>query len=188
MDKQNEIYVGRNQSTILLCFIGCIALFASTFWLVLSAAPAREVQSTSFLKWEQLWLGAFLIVLSFFAVWYLVKLFDRSPALKICPLGFDDRSTAICFGFIPWSAVKGIRVRRVRLQRYLMVSVQHPEVYRNRLHPVLRVFAWLNQMVYSSTIAIPEWFLDIEFDELKNEFETRFGQEDGARIKLPASE
>jgi hypothetical protein len=87
--------------------------------------------------------------------------------------GFEDRSSVLGAGFVPWSDVEALRIEEAHGQRFLIVLVRGPDTYAARGNRFQRLLKASNLRTYGSPIAIAPNLLRIEFDELVSLFRTR---------------
>lgn len=107
-------------------------------------------------------------------VFFILKTFSQRPLLVISSDGIVDNASGIRIGFIPWSEVEDIRIIGVAKQRFLSITVVHPERFRQR-SVLRRIFIGINERFGWGTANIPESIMPIPLETLKSEIDARSG-------------
>lgn len=98
-------------------------------------------------------------------------LLDRRPGLILRADGFEDRSSGVAVGFVPWSDVREIAVMTITGQRFIAIRVVNPEVYATRGTAMQRMAHRANTRMCGTPIAISANTLRISLDELLQLFQ-----------------
>ncbi|MGA9334703.1 MAG: STM3941 family protein [Rudaea sp.] len=126
------------------------------------------------------------------ALFGVFKCFDHKPGLVLNAAGFTDNASGVAAGFVPWTQVKAVLERDVKLSndynpsislkhgftyrtrriRFLIVQVHHPERYIDRGNVFKRVLNRINANMVGSPICITSSVLKIDFDELLTVFKS----------------
>jgi hypothetical protein len=93
-------------------------------------------------------------------------LLDRSPGFVLRADGFEDRSSGVAVGFVPWRDVREIAVMSITGQRFITVRVNNPEVYAARGSAIQRLARRANARMCGTPITISTNTLRVSFDEL----------------------
>lgn len=103
------------------------------------------------------------------------SLLDSTPGLVLREDGFEDRSSGVAVGFVPWSEVRELAVMSIAGQRFLAVRVHEPAKYAARGNWWQRAAHRSNTVRCGTPIAISSNALRISFDALVRLFEVRAG-------------
>lgn len=110
----------------------------------------------------------------------IYRLQDADPALVISPRGLNFRPTVFAeTARIPWSAIRGVRLRRHKHQRWVAVAVDGVDRYvaqaglRARLHNLFRNRAQAPEVLFSTPMAPAAW---ARLEQLLKEYLARYGQ------------
>lgn len=106
--------------------------------------------------------GGLMVVIS------IIKIFDKSPGLILNPKGFDDNSTLLSCGFVPWSEVENLQKQEFRHQINISVTVKNPEKYANQGNILQKLAKRANLRLSGTPIHISPNYLKIESDRLFN--------------------
>lgn len=90
------------------------------------------------------------------AVSATIKLFGRKEGVVIDHLGITDNSSGVSAGFVPWSDIKRLRIRK----GWLVVELVDPGKYLDRGWLPRRLVNRLNQRFHGSPIVISDQVLE----------------------------
>ncbi|MFN0252957.1 MAG: STM3941 family protein [Kofleriaceae bacterium] len=109
--------------------------------------------------------------------------FDRRPGFVLREDGFEDYSSGVAVGFVPWGDIREIAVLRISGQRFIAVRVNNPEVYARRGTAIQRMAHRANMKLCGTPVTISSNTLRISFDELVRLLEEGVGRvlEEGVR-------
>jgi hypothetical protein len=93
-------------------------------------------------------------------------LIDSRPGLVVRAEGFEDYSSGIAVGFVPWSDIREISVLSITGQRFIAVRVTNPEEYMKRGSAMQRMAHRGNMKLCGTPITISANTLRISLDEL----------------------
>lgn len=130
----------------------------------------------------------------------LRALFDPRPGLVVRGDGFEDRSSPVAVGFVPWREVTAIEIYKLSVrgasERVLVVKVRDPAPYAARGGALARMARRENLRMVGSPITLSSKSLRISLDELARIFEQRWHQaaaseapppgERGGQVALPS--
>ncbi len=115
-----------------------------------------------------------LLSIAFFGatLGYGVRLLVRGgPGLVLDENGFDDRSSGVAVGFVPWSDVRELAVLSISGQTFLAVRVHDPRAYAARGGRLARAAHRANIRMCGTPITISANQLAVSFDDLVRMFE-----------------
>ncbi len=105
----------------------------------------------------------------------LRALFDPRPGLVIRKDGFEDRSSPVAVGFVPWNEVTAIEIYKISVrgasERVLVVKVREPAPYAARGGALARLARRENLRMVGSPITLNSKSLRCSLDELARIFE-----------------
>lgn len=83
------------------------------------------------------------------------KLVDNRPGLIIHRQGIVDNSSGVSAGLIPWGDIEDIEISQVMNQKFIMIIVNNPEFYLNKVNnPLKKNAIKMNYLSYGSPISI----------------------------------
>ena len=88
------------------------------------------------------------------------------PGLIVDDAGFDDRSSLVSVGRVPWDDVRSMTERNVSGSSFVVVEVSDPEIYLARLSLLPRWTARVNGRMVGSPITISSVGLKTRFSRL----------------------
>ena len=136
--------------------------------LVLLTIGAIGFVLAALLLWETAKLVAVLSI-GFFGmcgIYGLIKLFDTKPGLIIGERGIFDNSSAIGGGLINWEDIEGFEIEQVNRAQFLLVFVNNPDIYLDRVNFFKRLWMNMNKKIYGTPLCISATSLKCNFDEL----------------------
>lgn len=108
----------------------------------------------------------------------LRALFDPRPGLVVRGDGFEDRSSPVAVGFVPWREVTAIEIYKISVrgasERVLVVKVRDPAPYAARGGALARMARRENLRMVGSPITLSSKSLRTSLDELARVFEQRW--------------
>jgi len=147
-------------ASLAFVLLGCLILLAPAF-----VRNASTVDLIIVVSGGVLCIGFF----GFGSVFFLKKLGDPTPALVISEYGIVDNSSAISFGFVPWSDVKEISEVSSVGQRFVNVVLKDPRLFIDRLPGGWKKgLVKMNYRFFKTVISISPNALKYDFDQLKN--------------------
>lgn len=152
--------IERSRVKAMVLTLGALAFVVTGVWMVTIDDRYRGLPTPVIGGASILFFGACL-------VYGVRKLFDKTPALIVRGDGFDDRSSAVAVGFVPWSDVREIAVMRVSGQRFIAVRVHDTQKYVDRGTSFQRMARRANTGLCGTPVTISASALRISFDELK---------------------
>jgi hypothetical protein len=107
----------------------------------------------------------------------LIRLSMRAgPGLVVDEAGFDDRSSLLSVGRVPWDDVRSVAEANVSTTSFVVVEVGDPEIYLARLGPLPRWTARVNGRMVGSPITISSVGLKTRFSKLATLIQQGFAE------------
>lgn len=151
--------IPRNRAKGIAIMLGALSFVALGAWMVAMNETHRGIPTPV--------IGVAGIVFFGAAFVYGVRtLRDRRPGFVVGPDGFEDRSSAVAVGFVPWTDVRELAVMRLSGQRFIAVRVANPATYVERGSAWQRVARKANIRLCGTPITISTNTLRISTDEL----------------------
>lgn len=100
-------------------------------------------------------------------VYGLRKLFDKSVGLTIDDYGITDNSNASSVGLIDWSDILDIKTEQVMSTRFLLIFVDKPDKYLERVDGFKRKLMKANMKMYGTPLSITSNTLRYDFRDLE---------------------
>ncbi len=97
----------------------------------------------------------------------LRKLFDKSVGLTIDDYGITDNSNASSVGLIDWSDILEIKTEQVMSTRFLLIFVDNPDKYLERVNGFKRKLMKGNMKMYGTPLSITSNTLRYDFSDLE---------------------
>lgn len=159
-----QLAIARSRrKTLALAVLSCLFVTAGA-WMVAEGATYLGLPTSV--------IGVAAIVCFGVALVFAVaRLFDRRPGLVLSAAGFDDRSSGVAVGFVPWRDVRRLAVMSTMGTSYLAVFVEGAETYAKRGNLLQRVARRANLGSSGTPITITSGLLAISFDEMVRQFE-----------------
>ena len=149
------VVVERSRGKILLAFLGSVG------FVVLSLAILTVGSASSLVVGV---LGA--LTFGAFAVGWLLILFRGGPGLVLDDDGFEDHSSGVAVGRVPWTDVTSVDRWGAFGSAFVVVRVRDPAVYLARLSWLARPAAWANWRMVGSPVTLGSVGLRTGFDHL----------------------
>jgi hypothetical protein len=163
MDKL-EIQISKTKISFLL--IG--ALIFVILGVLFSLTPDKFT-TTIFRNPQIIRIVGIVAVLFFGAagIYGLRKIFDKSVGLTIDDYGITDNSNASSVGLIDWSDILDIKTEQVMSTRFLLIFVDNPDKYLERVNGFKRKLMQGNMKMYGTPLSITSNTLRYDFDDLQ---------------------
>ena len=100
-------------------------------------------------------------------IYGLRKLFDKSVGLIIDNFGITDNSNASSVGLIDWSDILDIKTEQVKSTRFLLIFVDNPDKYLERVNGFKRKLMKANMKMYGTPLSITSNTLRYDFSDLE---------------------
>lgn len=100
-------------------------------------------------------------------IYGLRKLFDKSVGLIIDNFGITDNSNASSVGLIDWSDILDIKTEQVMSTRFLLIFVDNPDKYLERVNGFKRKLMKANMKMYGTPLSITSNTLRYDFSDLE---------------------
>ena len=164
-DKQIEIPLSKKK--MMLTFLGACVFVILGILFVLNP----EKYTSIIIRNHNIILVSGISSILFFglvAISIFRKLSDKNAGLIINSEGINDNSSGVSAGFIPWSDIEEIKISQVVNQKFLMLIVNNPEDYLNKIkNPLKRNAMKMNLKSYGSPISISSNALQTNFEDLE---------------------
>lgn len=150
---------------IKLLIFALLFVIAGIFILNIEPNSRRSLMNIAFMRYSiaiaAIAMGAIAII------YFIAKMFDKSPGLIIDSKGITDNASGVSAGFIPWEDIRHIYTTQVMSEKFVMVGVSNPEIYINRQRKFLKRKAMnFNYKSYGSPISITSNGLKTSHDQL----------------------
>ena len=151
-----DTVIARSRSKAGWALVGCAAFVAVSVALIASGHPVGVPVGV---------LGA--VTFGAFGVLWAALGLRSGPGLLVDDHGFDDRSSAVAVGRVPWSDVVSVGAVEVAGVPTIVVRVHDPEAYvgRVRLVPLRTSFfaptSWVSKPVRRLRTVRPDFFVTL---------------------------
>lgn len=150
-----NVVVERSRKKMMWAILGCLALVLASAVIATQGPPLAIVIGV---------VG--LVTFLGFGVTWVVLSRRKGPGLVVDDEGFDDRSSAVAVGRVPWSDVRGLSEWTASGSSSVVVHVADPDVYLVRLPWLARRLARVNVAMAGSPVTIASTGLDIDHERL----------------------
>ena len=137
------VVIARSRTKAAWATVGCAAFVAGSVALVATGSPIAVVTGA---------VGA--LTFSAFGVIWAALGFRRGPGVLVDEHGFDDRSSALAVGRVPWGDVVSVRSVVVEGVAIVVVGVREPEAYVARVPRWGRAAARANTVLVGSPVTL----------------------------------
>lgn len=165
-EQQEQIEIPLSRKKMVLSLLGAIMFVVIGFWFIIY----RDQIDTPILGDPILIsiIGVISILLfGLISILLFRKLFDKEAGLIINQQGIVDNSSGVSAGVILWSNIKEIKVTQVMSQKFIMIIIDNPQEYIDKVSNSLRRRnIEINYKSYGSPINISSNALKIGFDDL----------------------
>jgi len=162
----NKIEIPISKTKISFLLIG--ALIFVILGVLFSLTPDKF--TTTIFRNPQIIRIVGIVAVLFFGtagVYGLRKLFDKSVGLTIDDYGITDNSNASSVGLIDWSDILDIKTEQVMSTRFLLIFVDNPDKYLERVNGFKRKLMKANMKMYGTPLSITSNTLRYDFSELE---------------------
>lgn len=153
------VAIARSRVKLVMLTLGSLGFVALGVWMVTVADTHRGIPTPVIGIASIVFFGAC-------AVFGIRSLLDRTPGMVLRADGFEDRSSGVAVGFVPWSDVRELAMFRMRGQRFIAVHVVNPAVYEARGSALQRAAHRATTRMCGTPITISTNALRISCDEL----------------------
>ena len=143
--------------------------------MVVASALAARIGDDPFIRGVG-WFGVLFFGLA--AVKAFRDVFSTDVAYVIDERGIDDRQSGM--GLIPWTAITKVEVLSVRGTRFVLLSLDRPDAYLERVSPMKRRAAAINQNVGWGDWSLAFVGLSPGIDEAQRLIDRYYGQREGS--------
>lgn len=174
MSANQQIEFKLSKSKIVLVIFGCLIFCFLSILFILYPNKFTSFRHSS----TTMVFIVGIIGVTFFGIcllYYVRKMFDKTPGLIINDKGIYDNASGISAGFIPWMDIIEIKETIVVNQQFINILVKNPDKYIERQKNVLkRKLVQINYKSFGTVIAIPSVAINSEFKELKRILQQEF--------------
>lgn len=162
----NKVEIQVSKAKISFGLIG--ALIFVILGVLFTLTPDKFTNS-SFSNPQTIRIVGVVAVLFFGAagIYGLRKLFDKSVGLKIDDYGITDNSNASSVGLIDWSDILEIKTKRVMSTGFILIFVDNPDKYLERVNGFKRKLMKGNMKMYGTPLSITSNTLRYDFNDLE---------------------
>jgi hypothetical protein len=160
-----QVTVERSRSKSVAAVLGCILFVVASFGIF---AQGTEL---SFLVGV-----AGIVTFTTFGMGLIRLSMRAGPGLVVDDAGFDDRSSLVSVGRVPWRDVRSVSEANVAGSSFVVVEVSDPEVYLARLGHIARMAARVNRHMVGSPITISSVSLKTSFSKLSTVMDQAFNE------------
>jgi hypothetical protein len=107
------------------------------------------------------------------------KLFDKSVGLTIDDNGITDNSNASSVGLINWSDILEIKTKQVMSTSFLLIFVNNPDKYMERVSGFKRKLMNGNMKMYGTPLSITSNTLRYNFSDLERLIKEKLNEKSG---------
>ncbi len=168
MTQDEQIEISLSKQKMILTLLGSIVFVGLGIWFLINPP---KISNPIFGNPTLIFIVGLASILFFglVAVTIFRKFSDKKPGLIISRHGITDNSSGVSAGLIPWSDIQEIKISQVMSQKFLMLIVNNPQDYLDKVtNPLKRNAMKMNYKTYGSPISISSNALRTNFNELQN--------------------
>lgn len=159
------VVVQRSRVKGLVAVLGCALFVVGSLAIIAQGSALTLVVGT---------VG--VLTFGLFGIAWIVLLLRANPGLVVDDTGFDDRSSAVAVGRVPWSDVTSVSELRMLSTSFVVVEVREPEAYAARLSRLARLAARANRGLVGSPVTVGSVGLKTSFENLSKLLHEGFEQ------------
>lgn len=115
-------------------------------------------------------------------IFFIRKLFDRSPALVIDYDGILDNSSYLASGLVRWEDIQQIELYQLAGQKMIGIQLKEPEAYLGSQRGLKRQLIQINQGMVQAPINIGQSALRMPLAQIYEEMMMRWHSHQGSRL------
>ena len=150
-----DVTIARSRTKAAAALLGCVLFVVASLAIVSTGTAIGFVVGV---------VGA--VIFGVFGVLWAWLGFRPGPGLRIDEDGFEDRSSAVSVGRVPWTDVTGIGSWGAFGSSSVVVSVRDPHAYAQRVPWYGRAAARANIRLVGSSVTVASTGLRISHDAL----------------------
>ena len=134
MDETVKLY--SKKSKLLLILGGCVLFVVSGIWIILTDPESHNVLFDN--RVAEVLVGVAACLLGLAGGYFSIKtMLNKEPAILLSSAGVYDNSSAVSFGFIPWSDISDVYETSVQSsvasrQRFVVLGLFDPDKYLSK--------------------------------------------------------
>ncbi len=161
-----EIQIELSRNKILLLLLLGIVFFLISVILITKPSEFLNYKMRS----EKLiliigWVG--FILFGIITMFLFIKLFDSKPGLVINKKGILDNTSTNPSGFIKWSDIISVVVKKSGYIQFILIKVKNPNEYIERSGRINRIALKQNTREHGTPLVLTSTSLKCSFEELK---------------------
>ena len=169
MDQKSK-HIPLNRKRITKLFVGSIAMSVAIGWVLSYPYWPSMFDYPVF----RLLLFVGILFFGLIALINLTMLLNSNAGLSIYDKGFEDNISLFSpKGAIPWNIVTGVDVIQSASNKFLIIYINNSEQVVERQSVITRFLMKQNNKQYGSPMAISDYFLEIDMDELLDIFNSK---------------
>ena len=166
MSSIDQIEIPFSKTKMVLTLLGSLVFIGLGLWFVIDPPASNH---RVFGNPTRVFTVGLVSMLFFGLVCVVVirKLVDNRPGLIIHRQGIVDNTSGVSAGLIPWGDIEDIEISQVMNQKFIMIIVNNPEFYLNKVNnPLKKNAIKMNYLSYGSPISISSNSLQTNFNDL----------------------
>lgn len=178
----NKTEIPLSKTKILLLLMGSITFVILGLLFIITP----ETFTTTIFRNSKTIMFAGIAAILFFSMtsmFGIKKLFDQTTGLTIDKKGITDNSNASSVGLINWTDIKAIKATQVVSTKFLLIFVNNPEKYLERLSGWKRKLLESNMKTYGTPISITSNTLKYNFKDLEKLIMSKYNEKQGETPK-----
>ena len=167
MTQDEQIEIPLSKKKMVFTFLGAIVFVGLGIWLLVNPP---KISNPIFGNPTVILIVGLASIIFFGLAGAIIfrKFLDKKPGLTISKEGITDNSSGVSAGLIPWSDIHEIKVSQVMSQKFLMLVVNNPQDYLDKVaNPLKRNAMNINYKTYGSPISISSNALQTNFNDLQ---------------------
>lgn len=112
----------------------------------------------------------------------LRKLFDNRIGLTVDDNGILDNTNASSIGLIKWTDITEIRTAQVASTKFLLIYVNNPDIYLNKVNGFKRKLLVWNNRIYGTPLSITSNSLKYNFNDIEKLVNDRLIEHQESRL------
>ncbi len=168
MLNEEQIKIPISKSKLILALFGSLVFVALGCWFLISP-PKNNFLVIGFTIIFRVVGFISILFFGFCSVFIFIKIFDKKSGLIISSNGIIDHSNYLSVGFIPWTDISDIQIRKFSSQNFLLFFLNNQVSYITKIkNPLKRILLNANMKLYRTPICISSNSLNTNFNVLCN--------------------
>lgn len=169
-----KIYMGKGKLWLLIT--ACLAFIAAGAWILSLHLSGEEVFLYGVVG---------VVCMLFFSaclIFFIRKLFDRSPGLIIDNEGIYDNSSYVAGGLIRWEDIRNIEMYQLAGQAMIGIQLNDPDAYLQQQKGFKQRLNQINQGMVQAPVNIAQSALRMPLSEIYEEILIRWQSHHKSRL------